>query len=487
MRSFSVNGRSAWAYVPLGAALVLASFSLRLRALLQTEFANGWDSYFYLVQLRSLVTEGQMHSPEWSLFYPLLLGMRWGCGDDLLAYKITAALLAGALTGLTFALALRLTRRLSLALLLGSFSVFSPHLTYFTAQYPKNLLGLVLFFAFLLLLDRRRPITSLLLGLANYFGHRLTFGLTVLFTGSFFLIKRINWKWLVQLLAIGGLLLGLATWIGALPAWADMERFKGILSTTPHLAAYSFIRDFSNRLTPFWTFEIIWTSLIYVLSLFFIKKNKYSPWHWSLFAICTLLIFPFFTWSYTGMAYRFFMVFVLLAPLLILQPLSGRTNRWLYLSLSIGLLLLSPWSNQAYQPKLHDADYAQYALLTQKAKAALLGHSVELIIAHNALAEYYTFTTGQDAMPWRPEYEIAPDRLWRIVADVRRSEMTRYLHPDDELIQLGVRYFLVQESAWQQLIARATAEQDDYLLERIYSWRNPHRLRPAFLLRKHKK
>jgi hypothetical protein len=50
----------------------MVSALLRFRALSVTPFANGWDSYFYLVQLKSWVEQGRMHSPEASLFYPYL-------------------------------------------------------------------------------------------------------------------------------------------------------------------------------------------------------------------------------------------------------------------------------------------------------------------------------------------------------------------------------------------------------------------------------
>jgi hypothetical protein len=73
--------------------------------------------------------------------------------------------------------------------------------------------------------------------------------------------------------------------------------------------------------------------------------------------------------------------------------------------------------------------------------------NAELVIAHHALAEYFTFTTDIDAMPWNPAYEIRPDQLWRIVTDIRLSEMGYYLSENEiaQVHKLSSRYFLLPD------------------------------------------
>lgn len=468
--------------------LILASLSVAIRyqALQQSVFANGWDGYFYLVQLRSLVETGEMHSKDWSLIYPLLLAVHSICGDYVLAYKITAALLAGGVTLGFYGVAYRWSGSLTIALLLGSLSLFSPHLTYFTAQYPKNLLGLLLLLAFLYTLASQRRVLTLGLLLLNYFGHRLTFGLSALFLVFWIGLKKIPLAWLAwSLVALAGIVV-LSLGFKSLPGWVDLGRFAGSFSTEPQLATYSFLTTFEGPISLFWRGELIWTTALYVLSIPFLIKIPHSKQALALFGICTILLFPFFEWSYTSMAYRFFLVFVLLTPLFLALLLPARVHRIKLLVLALLLMGGSIFSYKSYQPTQHDANYKLYARLTENAQAALQEKPVELVIAHNALAEYFTFTTGIDAMPWLPEYAIAPEKAWRIAAGVRLSELEYYLLPEEirQVVRIGVRYYLLPEHLWQKALEKAAAEGEEVLLKKWKTWRNPYRLRPDFLLKK---
>ena len=165
-----------------GLAVGLASAGLRFHALSQTPYANGWDGYFYLVQVKAWVETGRMHSPEASLIYPLLRFWLWCTGDYVLMYQYCAAALAGA-----FAAMMVWTARSGAgAWLFGGWALFSPQLTYFASQYPKNLLGVVLLLAFIGSLpgaigrqQASRFILPVILLIVNYFGHRMTFGLAL--------------------------------------------------------------------------------------------------------------------------------------------------------------------------------------------------------------------------------------------------------------------------------------------------------------------
>ncbi len=86
--------KSFW-WILSGASV--ASFLLRLASLNQTPFANGWDSYFYLIQLQSLAEKGQMHSEEWTILYPLLCLLNL-IFDYVMATKVLSSLLAACFT-----------------------------------------------------------------------------------------------------------------------------------------------------------------------------------------------------------------------------------------------------------------------------------------------------------------------------------------------------------------------------------------------------
>ena len=53
--------------------LAFISFFKTLTVLSETHFANGWDSYFYLDQLKYWVNNGELHTERYSIYYPYLI------------------------------------------------------------------------------------------------------------------------------------------------------------------------------------------------------------------------------------------------------------------------------------------------------------------------------------------------------------------------------------------------------------------------------
>jgi len=494
--------------IPIGLALISAL--LRLWAFTQTPFATGWDSYFYLVQIKSLEESGHMHSPEASLIYPYLRLFYWFTGDYVLALKAGAAVLCGIFT-------LLVCRRGQSLPLLGAWFLFSPQLTYFAAQYPKNLLGLVLFVAFVRSLEwavsRQRawleiPIFLLII---NYFGHRMMFGLAVLYLFlwlGFRYKERFFNKFFLQkvLLAMGGLLgvfLLAGEFFPGLSHFADSGRLKGMLNWQAQFAPWSFVQSFGmERISGWWMFEILMVIIgppllklrrvkwVGGLILWKHPKGISNP---ALFWLCGLLLFPFLEWSLTGLAWRMFLVFVLIVPMAFdFQNVSKKASIIAFLA----LIATSFFSWKSYSPNLHDPDYALFKRVTTNVQSQLPDSSKlsessahdkpELFIAHNALAEYFTFTTGMDAMPWLPEYTVDSSKLWRIAARVQGQTLRYFAGPENALKikNLGGGYFLLPEFVWQTALKNARTEGDEYFLHTAESWLNPHRIRPVFLLKR---
>jgi hypothetical protein len=495
-----------------GLAAVALSALLRFWAFAQTTFANGWDSYFYLVQLKSLEMSGQMHSPEASLIYPYLRVFYWITGDYVLGMKAGVALLCGffTLAAATFA-DWRQTQNWPRTTLLVAWTLWSPQLTYFAAQYPKNLLGLIFFLAFVRSLDApthaglpvwRRfawPIFWLAL---NYFGHRFTFGLAVgyLFLWLFFAFGNSFFRKIFtpkNLLALGLLALGCAAASQIFPGlahWADLGRLSGVLSLQPQFAPWSFVQTFGfERVGGWWLVEIAFLVGYWGWSLgrlFVASHDTQQHLGW---VFCSLLLFPFLDWSLTGLAWRMFLVFALLVPILPHPRREGSCGASRAAKarnsggVGGGVLLAAFFSWQSYAPARHDPDYALFARVTANAQRSLAPLSPpELVIAHNALAEYFTFTTGTDAMPWLPEYPVDSARLWRIAAGVHFQTLKYFAGTENELKinNLGGNYYLLPEHVWQAALHNARAEGDDFFLQKAESWLNPHRPRPAFLLRR---
>jgi hypothetical protein len=504
--------------------ITILSLGVRFFALLQTQYANGWDSYFYLIQLKSWIETGSMHSPEASLIYPYMRVLHWFSNDYVFTYKLTSATLSAFFTFLILMLTRLWTnhqdkgKQFFLLLLIGLWTVFSPHLTYFSAQYPKNLLGINLFLGFVYFFPKNYPLAGLLL-LLNFFGHRMTFGLSIIYAIFYFwntykgqFIDKIVLFLSKKYFFIGfvALIIGLG-WMNQIFLgtfhFADLERLVEGFSTKIHFqfAPLSFWLDFdeNERLTVWWKLELIACVLgflwLLLTHLFNSKKNKNSK-EVEFLQLGILLLLPFLPWSLTGISYRFFLVFILFCPLflffgLINVPDSFFQSKKIYPFVSV-LLLMSLSSWQSYSPKKHDPDYAFYSTLTKAIQTKFVEKSMpELFIVHNALAEYFTYTTGIDALPWQPEYSIAPQKLWRIAGDVNMPELAYFAQKDSVFVQiyrLPGRYALMEEQIWQSIKQNAkkdstlSLEEKNDFLQRAESWNNPFKIRPSFLLNKKK-
>ena len=462
--------------IPIGLGVISAL--LRYLAFTQTPFATGWDSYFYLVQIKSLEETGQIHSPEASLIYPYLRLFYWMVGDYVVAMKLAAAVLCGVFT-------LLLCRRGPNLPLLGAWSLFSPQLTYFAAQYPKNLLGLVLFVAFVRVLDwaasksRAWLAAPGLLLIINYFGHRMMFGLAVIYL-LMWIGFQLKWRFscrawcfhqthfkqasqhkhslhrlrlvktphtakraAIKILFALGMAIGAFLLAGQLfPGLAhviDLGRLRGTFHLQPQFAPWSFVQSFGlERISGWWVFEILMV-LVWFFGGLMLRGTSKGISNPTLFWLCGLLLFPFLEWSLTGLAWRMFLVFVLLLPLAFeVQNISKKAS----LATFVVLIAASFFSWKSYSTSLHDPDYSLFKKVTgqveyQLSESLELSESSppELFIAHNALAEYFTFTTGIDAMPWLPEYAVDSSRLWRIAAGVQ-GQTLRYFAGTENVLKI---------------------------------------------------
>lgn len=477
----------------------ILSFCLRFYSFQQTSFATGWDSYFYLIQIKSLLEEGAMHSSDLSLVYPFMRLIYFLIGDYELMFKISAALLSAFFTISVGTLSLKISKHWQLTSLTCAFTLCSPHLTYFAAQYPKNLLGLSLFLFFItqtpMLFDNkstlRQWVLCISLLLLNVFGHRMTAVLALIFLTATIIFTRVSLKWLLYLSLsfIGLLLLGIL--LPGLLSIADLARFEGFVSSTPQWAPLSFWQSFgTERISLPWVIELVVVNAIMLLllivggkTLFSAQKNSVIIW----LGLCSLLVFPFYTWTLDGIGYRFFLTWALLTPigLWLLITQYEKSIRRFGLWISMVLTLASPLSISGYQSVKHDPPYALYQQLTDRSLDAIHWQELELVIAHKSLAEYFTFKSGIDALPWIPEYEISKEKLWRIATDININQYQYYLK-DAPIYRLSATYSLVREDHWQLFLDKLKADEGPEAIERFKTWKNPHRVRPFYLLKNKK-
>lgn len=528
------------------ALLLLLAASVTLSgviAVARTEYATGWDGYYYLVQAKSLVEKGEMHSPEYSLVYVPLLAFHAITGNYEAAYRMSSVLIKLIFVISVFVLSLSLLRnsgekepavRCFTALLAASISAASPSLNYFFTQFPKNLLG----FALLLFLmasvmglarrSREEGTSSLsgfalvrLLGVfllfsATFFTHRFSAVLSVLFL----LLYALPWAgdrlrsmmhrsgkkyWIVgaAVLILLTILLILSERLPLAPSLDDLERVIQDLSPVPIFVPAAFTRTFGLfRISLPWLVEIYAAALLpFATCLLLLFRRKFSflrreRGYYILLLFSLIGLFPFLSFTLTGLSYRLFFGTLLLLPLM-LVPYIGIAVRKIFIVcssckeyralpvLSVAVLLLlfiSFFTARSYRPQMHDPPYGFYQELSDEVLEALSEKDWELIIAHKALAEMITYRHGADALPWAPEEYFSRDGVWRITAGVLRDEVAYYIGPDnaDEyFIRLSGDYGLLREDRWEEFMEAISGE--PVMLEALDTWRNPMEQRPEYL------
>lgn len=464
-------------------------------SLQQTTFANGWDSYFYLIQVKSWVTEGAMHSKDLSLIYPLLLLIYKIVGNYVIAYKVVASLLAGAITLLTGLTVKEWSKSTKLMLIVAALMLWSPHLSYLAAQYPKNLLGLCFFLLLLRLGNTKQWWTLPLFLVLNFLGHRMTAVLSLLYIISLYAVQMKYAKKLFISAGIFFLLFLASIYIPGMLSPLDFERFQGILSPSFQYPYVAFLESFgAKRISLQWHIELfLFTGLYYGLLLWFPfwKEAKEKYREKALLATLFILVAPIYLWTIEGAALRFYLIFILLAPLLLTcipQLKIHDKVRFVPYVLLIAIAFVACLLPSGYNPKLHDPNYSKYETVTKRTLQKVPAENIELIIGHKSLAEYFTFTTWVDVLPWEVEYEVAPDKLWRIATDVEEQILLYFSDEKNHnlIYRIGVNYFFLPDYVWKEILSNANAENDKEFLARVTTWRNPHIIRPAYLLKNKK-
>lgn len=516
-----------------------------LQAVYQSEYANGWDGYYYLVQVQSLNNTGVMHSPEYSLVYLPLLALHAVTNDYVASYKITAVLIKLLFVFSVFAVSLSLLRSARdtgnrgiyfTALWAAALSAMSPSLNFFFTQFPKNLLGFAFFFYFMASVfgtdrffrsgKKRKGLYLRLSGvallfLAAFFTHRFSAVLSVCFLLLYSAppAKRRLSKWLTGerqkqgrifllitiLLLLFVLLLFISNRLPLAPSIHDLERITGDLSLKPIFIPASFIHSFSAVNISFaWLVEIMIAGVLPLLTivLYFWRKRfsflRFGRGYCILIILSLFGVFPFLRFSLTGISYRLFFCTLLMLPFIFLPYLHLAVKQMLMLRrdttllkagvfpvfIFLALLASSLCTGRSYNPEPHDPPYGLYEKIAGEAVEALSDVDCELIIAHRSLAEMITFRYEVDALPWAPEEYFPRDRVWRITAGILRDEISYYLSPelaDRYFLRLSGDYGLLREDQWEAFLV--SIADNHVMMDAVDTWRNPLDRRPVYLIK----
>ncbi|MFP4013809.1 MAG: hypothetical protein ACLFVQ_06980 [Chitinispirillaceae bacterium] len=473
--------RSRYGEICAVSALTLLGFTFHYLSLTRTPFANGWDSYFYLLQIKSWFENGHLVSSRISVFYPVLIAFKWLTGNYILGVKVMTAFSAALVIPLSFWLVSSITKQKIPGLVTALLTLCSPHLFYFASQYPKNLVGYVFLLSMLIFLVKQKYLPAILFVILSLLAHKLTGAMALaalfLFIGHQIIFRHKKHKLLLWgLIPVGALLC-----IPKIFALHDFERQLGIFTAVPQSFAFMFFREFEGLLTLLWKIEIVAATLATAaLAIMLLTRKATSYRLWVIPVLFLLLNFPFLRWDMNGFSFRFFLLAVLFGSSVcgIAVSLFPRLQK----GALICTLLLAPavlFTYKSYDPGLHDPPYAKYSLITDRLASSEVFSQAQLFIAHKGLAEYIKFTTDKDAMSWIPEYEMPPNTLWRVVAGVRPFRLRSFILPDT-VYELGFDYSVVPETNWQLFLKDVQDNHSDFH-DDYTTWMNPSRVRPVFL------
>lgn len=478
---FCMLSRDWFLGLSLGAVAFINVFVL----LNQSEFLCSWDAYYYLIQVRAIIEEGSMHSTDYSLIYPYLTILEYLINDYVLSYKVGNALLAF-IFGLTLYYCIRnLINVKEIAFFMVLFTLISPVISYLIIQFPKNFMGLAgLLFLMGALIQKNYKFVFMAF-LICVFSHRLSLVLGAVLLFFMLISKRFLLKSLLLLFAAGLLIIIFPISINIY----DIERFKGLFGSHMQYVPFSFYRLIhQGEPNWYWLSYIITESLLLIVSFIYIIKAKHyvgrEKYYLSLSFMAVLMLFPMYNITFDGPAVRFYLSYIVffplwIAPLFAIIPL--RLIRYGILFLLMGVFC----SNILFKSENYAPPYVEYHKVTKNIISYANLEQYKLLVMHKGIAEYFTYSTKIDALPWQPEPEVPMDSILRITHKLEWIDFRRNL-PTDSLTlikKVGVQYYILPERLYQQFVYNANFNKDTLALDLIYSNDNPYRLRPKFVKR----
>lgn len=325
--------------------------------------------------------------------------------------------------------------------------------------------------------------------IVGFFGHRMTALLGIITVIIWVIFEKLSYKQLFLLVVTAFFGLAIVAFAPGLMTFHDLERLNGFLQWKIQFAPLSFVAIFGlEKISFLWLIEMILMSLflfhyIYKIATLIISKQDKSPFLLTLFIVVIILWFPFFVIDLSGVPYRFYHSGLLLLPLIVIIPIVPlKKHPILTYCILFGLVGISLTSWKSYNPNTQDPPYGFYKKMTGKImEISKSKQTPELIIAHKSLAEFITFDSGIDAMPWIPEYEIPVDKLYRVAYLPFPKLFSFYVQvsPDN----LGGNYYYVKNSDWDLFMERLEEKESEDLYNRYIDWKNPNSIRPDYLLK----
>ena len=427
----------------------------------QSSFAPGWDSYFYMNQTQSWFLEGTLHSPRLNIIYPLLISLQFLFQDYIISYKVLSSLALSSLIVAVYHFVYQQANQKAISILISLIFLVSPVLIYFSAQFTKNLIGIVIFLWCIYSISKRNLWLTIVLLVCLYFSHKLMLASALLYlfyywAGTWFS----KFRWLRPLIFISPLCVLVIAKPLSIDSW--------------QLPTLSLFNSHHTTMTDYW---ILFIGCCFVLFVFVALKTLFhsaQPSNFT-FALIGLFVFlnaPFLPWDLLGYSIRFQWLFLLLTPLLLVAfKLNTSRIKWLILAFPLFMFL----NTKSYNPQKQDPPYIKYSFISQKLTKTNTFLNSELLICHKALAEYISFTSHKDVLPWGiPQQQINKKVLRLVFIPKENAIEFKSLIEKIAFTTITNEYILMKESDFQKIVIASSSSN---LKNELTSWLNPTEVR----------
>ena len=474
-------------------------FSVRLSMLQKSSEPNGLDGYFYALQARSFVETGHLENPSHEPGYYLCGICSLFTKNPILGVKVWSALSSALSSLAVFLILLALSGQILLSLLGFLLSAASPSFSSMSLNFINNR-------ALKLRFQKSSPKTLIfrifpcvVFFVLSVISHKVTmifaFALTfVIFLLYIMRFARGIWGRLgkpLRIFFVALILLAAAVVFvaGILFFSRHAPRFMNAFS----LPAFGSHNSIDRSVTKFGSAEIAFYALgLYLVSVLALFKK--SP-HRNLLLLVPFLYFPFWNLE-SDMAVRILMssvplgipLFLYEVHLLFPENAFPKVRKIACSLLCLSLLACLFFTPRVYNPK-KDPPYSYYKKVVSKIQLP----ADTLLIAHLGLNHVYTYYNGlKDALNWLPDFEIAPEKTWRLSYGVNSAYLESFFEehalsdeiqneiPENyaDLIEpIDSKYTLLREDLWQFYLSHEEPE----IAETYKNWYNPHEVRPSYI------
>ncbi|MCA9492466.1 MAG: hypothetical protein KC621_21180, partial [Myxococcales bacterium] len=445
--------------VPLALFAGLLSALSRWALLLRDTTASGYDAWYYVLQVRSILAGERLFDDD-SLVFWFLAAMGRATGDVVLGDELSATLFAAGAATLGTACAHRLGGPPGAAIAGAVLVAATGHLS-LSAEFLKNAAGLVALCGTALALADRRWAWAIVATLLAVGLHKLSgvLALGLLLTVGVVDLGRRSRRAALSAGVAGGGLAVLVALAGAMRV-VDLQRLIGVAE-----GGGRWQRLLHSSLEgP----ELVELALVHASPLLVpvaLMRGADRAMVVGLGALALVCAAPGLPFSFDATAWRLLcMGFLPLALLLA----ACRPPARLAAPLALLVLLATPGNVAAHARR--SPDYAAWleVLPTIRAQVPEGGR----LVAHRGLCGFLWAEGGIRCENFEPDGD--PEQVWRVAFGFSPERLAPY----GEAVQLLPSYVLVPEPVW-----RAFREAEAGRWSLLRDPRNPHQPRPAFVYR----